>query len=711
VFRFGPFTVNFTTGEVHKGGVRLRVPDQAVRILQMLLKQPGELVTREDLRDHLWAADEFVDFERSLNAAVAKLRQALGDSADQPLYVETVARKGYRFIAPVTAEAAKPRTPPVPVAEAEPAITKRLTLPLGLIAGLALAGLAFVAFTWRMARTGEDRPLLQLGFDVGDLVSQPAISPDAIHVVFHTKTGLGIRRLDETTITHLAGTEGASYPFFSPNGRWVGYFAGRKLMKIPREGGAPVTLCEAPLGGGASWGEDDQIIASLNSSGGLWRIPAAGGPPQPFTDVKGDVEGATNHRVPHVLPGGKGTLFVASNGVAFGSLRFLPPNGGPARTLVDGSSGGRYLPGGYLVYSKGANLLAAPMDLGRGELTGAPSPLVEGVARDHLRGTDFDVSPSGILVYRKGATRAKRDLVWLDVIGGKESLGLKPDGFVTPRLSPDGKRVALMIESEGQAHLWTYDLTHRTMTRLTFDNQPRCCPVWTPDGKFLVFSSGGQLTVVLSDGSGKEERLPQFGRSTVPWSISRDGKWLAFHQNSPETGSDAWVAPLEEASGKLRAGQEKALVRRPGLQAAPTISPDGRWMAHTSDESGQVELYVVPFSPQGPVRSGRWQVSNEKMVTPLWCRECQAIFYRGGEDRRIRAVRYAVKGDSFVPEMPRNWSGQQLADVGIYPSFDVTADGKRALAVVETKEPRSDETHLRVTLNVTDELRRRFAVR
>jgi len=711
MFRFGPFTANFATGEIHKGGIRLRVPDQAVRILEMLLKQPGELVTREELRDRLWAADEFVDFERSLNAAVAKLRQALSDSADHPLYVETVARKGYRFIAPVTEEDRKPPSISGPVAQVEPAIPKPRRWPFWLIAALALTGAAAAVFAWRVARDGEDRPLVQLEFDTGDPVSQPALSMDGKHIVFSTKTGLGIRRMDETTITHLAGTEGASFPFFSPDGSWVGYFAARKLMKIAREGGSPVTLCASPVSGGASWGEDGHIIASLDSSGGLWRVPASGGPPQPYTDVKGDIDGATNHRLPRVLPGGLGTLFIAGDGAALGSLRLLPPNGGPARTIVKGSSGGRYLPAGYLVYSKGAGLLAAPVDLRRGELTGPPTTLVEDVARDHLRGADFDLAPTGALVYRKGAGRGNRDLVWLDALGGKESVGLKPAGYITPRLSPDGKRVALMITPEGQANLWTYDLTRRNMTRLTFDGEPKCCPIWTPDGNYLMFTSDGGLAWVLSDGTGKVERLPPPRRNAVPWSISSDGKWLAFHQNSPGTGPDVWAAPLEQVPGTLRLGHEKALVLRPGMQAAPNISPDGRWLAHGSDESGQVELYVVPFSPLEPGRSGRWQISNEKVAAPLWCRGCQEIFYRGAADRRIRAVRYAVKGNSFLAETPRIWSEQQLADVGIYPNFDMTADGKRALAVVENKEPRSDEIHLRVMLHVSDELRRRFAPR
>jgi Tol biopolymer transport system component/DNA-binding winged helix-turn-helix (wHTH) protein len=707
--RFGPFTVDFSTSEVQKHGVRVRMPEQPLRILQTLLQQPGELVSREELRERLWASDTFVDFEHGLNAAVAKLRVALNDSAEQPLYVETVARKGYRFIAPL-APASVTSRPPAPIPQAEPATAKKWAVPAWITLGLFVAVLTLSFWVWRKPRIGAARPLLQVDLDIGDEVSQPAVSPDGVRIVFSTNEGLAVRRLDDTTITLLKNTQGASLPFFSPDGRWVGFFAGRKLMKIAIDGGALVTLCDAPLGGGGSWSEDHTIIASLNSTGGLWRIPDSGGSPQPFTEVNKGGR-ATNHRLPHVLPHGRGTLFIAGDGRAEGVLQVQPPGGGPAKTIVEGSAGGRYLTSGYLVYYQHGALFAAAMDLTRLELTGPAAPLVEGVSLNPFRGADFDVSSSGTLVYRRSVAGGKREVVWLDSSGARESVGLEPAGYMTPRLSPDGKRIALVVDSAGQVDLWIYQLDIRKISRLTFDAEGKFCPVWTPDGEFLLFSSKGGLAWIRSDGGGKVDRLPPSDSNAAPWSISRDGKWLTFHRNEPKTGTDIWIVSLERFSGALRLGQPRSLVREPGIQAAPSISPDGRWLVHTSDESGQSELYVIPFSPEGPERNGRWQVSNERIMSPQWCRNCKAIFYRGGSDRKVKVLTYTVNGNTFVPGKPRIWSEQPVAEIGHLPGFDVAPDGRRVLAVVEKEGSWTDETHLRLMLNVGDELSRRFAIR
>ena len=225
-----------------------------------------------------------------------------------------------------------------------------------------------------------------------------------------------------------------------------------------------------------------------------------------------------------------------------------------------------------------------------------------------------------------------------------------------------------------------------------------------------MFSSAGGLAWVAADGSSEMGRLP-LNTNSVPWSISRDGKWLAFHRNTPETGVDLWIAPLQWTAAALHVGQPRPLVRQPGIQAAPSMSPDGRWLVYGSDESGQIDLYVVPFSPAGPARSGKWQISAERVMSPIWCRTCPTIFYLNMLERRVKAVDYAVKGDTFLPGERRTWSQQQLANVGGFPSFDVTPDGRRILAVVESEETPADETHLRLMLNVGDELSRRFVGR
>jgi Tol biopolymer transport system component/DNA-binding winged helix-turn-helix (wHTH) protein len=709
--RFGPFTVSFSDSEVRKHGIPVRMAEQPFRVLQTLLEQPGKVVSREELHERLWASDTFVDFERGLNAAVAKLRTALNDSADQPLYVETVARKGYRFIAPLAQEAT---TSPLagPILPSVPVIARKWVVPVSVALALFITVLTLSFGTWRKARAGAVRPLSQVDIEVGDEVSQPAVSPDGARIVFSTSNGLAVRRLDDTNITLLKNTQGASLPFFSPDGRSVGFFAGRKLMKVTIDGGAVVNLCDAPLGGGASWGEDHTIIAALNSTGGLSRIPDSGGSPQPFTEAETGMNKdnrGTSHRLPHVLPAGHGTLFMAGDGRAEGALRVQPPNGAAAKTLVEGAAGGRYLSSGHLVYFKHGTLFAAGMDIRRLVLTGPASPLVDGVSLQPSRSADFDVSFSGTLVYRKGGAAAKRKLVWLNSSGAKESVGFEPAGYLTPRLSPDGKRIALVLDSDGQTDLWAYHLP-QGKTRLTFDGERKCCPVWTPNGEFLLFSSKGALAWVRADGGGKVERVSSSDTNTAPWSISHDGKWLTFHRTEPKTGTDVSVVPLEQVAGILRVGESRPLVRQAGIQAAPSLSPDGQWMVYSSDESGQRELYVIPFSPEGPERNGRWQASNESIMSPRWCPECEAIFYRGGMDRKVRLLLYKISGNTFIPGKSRIWAEQQISEIGHFPNFDVAPDGTRVLAVIEQEGSRTDETHLRLMLNVGDELTRRFAV-
>ena len=320
------------------------------------------------------------------------------------------------------------------------------------LAAACLAALAVMAFwgPWRTPRAEPDRPLVQLDLDVGEEVSQPAISPDGLQVAFVAKNQLAVRRLNQAKITRLAGTEGASYPFFSPDGQWIAFFSGGKLRKIAVEGGAPVTLCDAALGRGGSWGEDGYITAALFATGGLSRVSASGGTPQPLTNLTGEAPGVTTHRWPTVLPGGKGVLFVAH--VVGGErdwLRVLPPGGGKAKTLVENSSYGRYLADGYLIYYQGGTLFGTPLDLDRLDLKGMATPLVEGVAYDAASGAEFDVSSSGTVVYRGGASGTNHIVAWLDSSGATQPILAKPDGYMMPRLSPDGKRLALAVRRQG----------------------------------------------------------------------------------------------------------------------------------------------------------------------------------------------------------------------------------------------------------------------
>ncbi|HXA50976.1 MAG TPA: winged helix-turn-helix domain-containing protein [Candidatus Acidoferrum sp.] len=719
IVRFGFFEVDLQAGELHRQGRKVKLQEQPFQVLVILLKRAGEVVTREDLQKALWPADTFVDFERGLNRAINKLREALGDDPDSPRFIETLPRRGYRFIAGIDAASAQEEEAagtnrlllaPVGTHQVEDTVSKvafptRQSLPWVIVAVLAAAGAIGFRQQWRFTASVADRPFYQLDLEADpDGFSQPAISPDGMRIVFVAKRGLIIRRLDQTKTTALAGTEGASYPFFSPNGQSVAFFGAGKLQKVAVEGGTPIPLCDAPGPGGGTWETDDSIVAALDRTRGLFRVPATGGAPQPLTDPREDPSGILMHRWPQALPGGGGILFAATNASMQGSLRVLAPNG-KLRTVVANSTYGRILPSGYVVYSQRETLYAAPWDTNRLEITGPAVPLVHAVSKSGDR-ADFDLSNSGTLVYRSGTTRNSVPS-WLYSSGKVEPALAKPGNYVSPRLSPDGARLAISMIREGKQSLWVYDLSRETWTRLTSDNYPELLPTWTPDGEYLAFRSGDTLAWTHSDGSGKVQRLAGFSRNAGPWSFSADGKWLAFWPLEPD--SHLWTVPVERTPGMLRLGQPQLLLQQAGSKGAPAISPDDRWLAYTSDASGRFEVYVMPFSPRGRVTDRKWPVSNGGGHSPVWSHDGRELFYEG-PDHRIQAAAYRVAGDSFVAEKPRFWSGKQMADIGFFPAFDVGPDGKRVLALVPSEDAKP-ETILRVVLNVDSELRRRAPTR
>jgi serine/threonine-protein kinase len=738
--RFGLFEADLHTGELRKQGVRIKLRDQPFQILLLLLARSGEVVSRDELQKQLWPGDTFVDFDRGLNKAVNHLREALGDSAESSRFIETLPKRGYRFIAPVLA-GSRSGHPLEPGAGTEHAFAEgpgatssrkpKLSTALPwIIAGVASVLAAVSGFQlWRATRP-VDRPMMRFSVDLGPEAIEgpagsgeffnPVISPDGTRLVFPAKASdgsqqLAVRRLDHSMVTILAGTEGAVDPFFSPDGQWIGFFAGRKLKKIRLQGGGVVSLCDtAGLERGASWGEDGSIIANLDGFH-LFRVPELGGQPQ----VIGNPEqhGERTWRWPQVLPGGENVLFTglaAASAAAFDSanIEVLSLRSGRVKVVRRGGYFGRYLASGHLIYLRQETLYGVPFDLGRLGIHGAPAPLVEDLAGS----SRVSFSRTGILLYAGAAARVA-PIAWLDS-AGKTQRVVSPSIDVsrqaeTPRLSPDGNRLALAVSAD----LFVQDLQRGTATRLTFDAARNRHPVWTPDGRHIIYSSdvpasNGDFGIwwIRADGSSQPEKL--FGEKTPLQvsSISPDGRALAFVRTGTDVPFEVWTLPLNlNDPDHPKPAKPEPLARESLGQVDPAFSPDRRWIAYVStDGAGRGgQVCVRPF-PSGPSAS-RWQVSESGAKFPVWSRNSMELFYLNS-DNRIMVVRYTADRHSFSPEKPRQWSPALLfrpTNNALW-NLDITPDGRRfvVLAPPESRSGEPSTVHATILLNFFDELQR-----
>jgi Tol biopolymer transport system component/predicted Ser/Thr protein kinase len=616
-------------------------------------------------------------------------------------------------------------TPPVGVGHARP-------LPWVVAAALGLAFIVTGFLFWRATRP-VDRPLMRFSADLGsEAVEGPsitaAISPDGARLAFVArdpggKQQLATRPLDQVNPTLLPGTENATAPFFSPDGQWIGFFADGKMKKIPVQGGAAVTLCDAAFARGASWDEDGSIIVTLEVAPGtgLSRVPAAGGTPQAITKP-GD-QGELTHRWPQILPGGQAVLFTGHTSLGDfdnATIEVLSLKSSQSKTVQRGGYFGRYLAtsngAGHLVYVHQGSLFAVGFDLDRLEVRGTPAAVLEDVAANAATGGgQYDVARNGTLVYLSGkSSNASWPVAWMDSTGKMQPLLAAPGQYHTPRFSPDGQRLALSVGPSGTGgDVQVYDWQRDRMTRLTF-TQTNVFPIWTPDGRHIAFTSqppgASFLQWIRADGAGEAQTLLESKVVLAAYSFSPDGKRLAYTEQAVETGNDLWTLPLDGSdSDHPQPGKPELFLRTRFNELEPAFSPDGRWIAYTSNESGRYEVYVRPFPGGAPSGSGKWQISTGGGWHPIWSRDGRELFYET-LDNRIMVSTYTAKADSFAADKPRPWSNTQILDPNARLwNLDLAPDGKR-FAVF----PRPDATgeqkgsvHVSVLLNFFDELRRR----
>jgi Tol biopolymer transport system component len=534
----------------------------------------------------------------------------------------------------------------------------------------------------------------------------PALSPDGRRIAFVARSEDGrnrlwVRPLDGSTGQVLPGTEGVNHPFWSADSRALGFFADGRLKRIDASGGPAQTLCDASAGRGGTWSRDGMIVFSGQTNRGLSKIAATGGAPSPVTELDA-ARHETSHRWPSFLPDGRHFLYTAlgSPSAAAVDAVFVGVLGSnKTERIVDVRSNARYAPPGYLLFASEGALVAQPFDATRQKLTGDAIPLADQVFQTFspLADLAFSVSENGLLAYQAGVLLEPSQFVWFDRTG-KQSETRIPAGLIhSPRLSHDGRRVAYRLEDRaGRGDLWIFDLGRQVASRFTFDRADDFDPLWSPDDARIVFSSnrsgGGDLYLKAASGAGAEELLlpSPFRKGASDW--SRDGKLVLFHETGASTRYDLWsVSPADRKA--------TVVLQTEFSESNAQISPDGRWVAYNSDESGRPEVYVQPFPGPGP----KSRISREGGSWPRWRGDGKELFFVL-DDRAIMAVDVKTS-DTFSAGEPRRLFGARLKrSAPIARNYEVTPDGQRFLVNVTS----SNETVPTITLvqNWTTALKR-----
>jgi Tol biopolymer transport system component/DNA-binding winged helix-turn-helix (wHTH) protein len=677
-YRFGPFEVDMAERELRRDGEVVALTAKTFDLLLILVQGAGRTFTKSELLESLWP--ETAVEESSLSQTVFLLRKALGENPDGSDYIRTVQRRGYKFVG-----SANPQDVAGNGAGSGQALTtssrnSSFWPAVATLALLAMGVLAFVHFREAAPEAGVVRSTVfqpeKARYSDGWL----ALSPDGRRIAFaltveNGKQQLWIRPLDAQTAHPLAGTDGAMKPFWSPDSRWLGFFADGKLKKIDTQGGPPIVLADAPVPIGGSWSPNGVILFSPFYGAALQQISSSGGKAIP---AAGAAATGGEQCCPWFLPDGEHYLFSAHTGTGAGSrINLLVGSLGSTATKVVGDAANAVYAQGRLLYLKESTLVAQAFDIKALRTTGEPEAVVESVGhyRDTFQAGFFTASSTGMLAYLAAPRVYGRQLNWFDRTGKALGTVGAPRAFFAIEFSPDRKHLAATIADSGEVDIWTYDLARDVPTRFTFDPAPKGGAVWSRDGRSIVFNSTrtghSDLYRKSADGAGADELLYADTREKFQVSWSRDGKFLLYTAGTGPQAIELWMLPLapERAGAPLKP--------QPFLKSSAMgqFSPDGRWVAYESWESQRTQINVVPFSRP----TEKHEISPNGGLRPRWSQDGKEIFYLTPSGQ-LTAAEVTIRGSKVEVGAIRELFGPIELGAGYF--YDVSADGQRILAAV-----------------------------
>lgn len=717
-YEFGSFRLNAAERLLQRDGTAISLTPKAFDLLLVLIAQPGHLLTKEVLIQAIWP-DAIVE-ETNLAWNISHLRKALGDGENGERYIETVPRRGYRFISSV--RAVSPETTPVaeslvtmpllqteglqvaapetvhissngsvksqPKAADETPVHRERNWKIATSVFALLAMLALGAAYFNRSAT-EPRamrlafvPPENLTFDNGQY-DYVRVSPDGQKIVFtgQAKDGkrqLWIRSMDSMEAQPLPQTDNASEPFWSPDSRSIGFVANWKMKRIDLPGGYAQPICDAFIIQGATWNSAGVILYSWSGSNGLFQVPATGGEPQRVTTTN-PARQETGHGYPWFLPDGRHFLFrvtTRGDGVTTPKIYVGSLDSKEIKEVLADASAPVYAPPSWLFFVRNGALMVQSFDADRLELKGEAISFTQSTGSPMAPGVSFSISESGVLIWQ-GSRRQKHQLSWFDREGNQRGV-VGPINEIAigyyPRLSPDGRRVAFNRNDPQTRNLdvWVIDLASNIPVRLSSDVDLDRYSIWSPDGSRVAFHSlrAGAMGIYqrAANGTGADEMLLKGGYDTIDWSA--DGRFIFGVRGGGKTRRNIWVLPL------FGDRQPYEIVNSEFDEHNPQLSPDGRWLAYASDDSNSYEIYVQSFTAEGKVGGDKKRISINGGNCPRWRRDGKELFYVAA-DGQMMAVKF--NGATFEPPQALFKTRMMMGLTHWGIDYDVTPDGQRFL--------------------------------